>query len=127
MKRLIALAALLVAAAACATTTNTNEGANTNANANANAAATATPAGVSQADLEAKERQVWDALKAKNWDAFAGFLADDMTLVASDGVYDKAETADTLKKLELTQFKVSGLHVAKVDEALAVLAYTSTE
>ena len=77
MKRLIALAALLVAASACATTTNTNEGANTNANANANAAATATPAGVSQADLEAKERQVWDALKAKNWDAFAGLLADD--------------------------------------------------
>src|SRR2546421_4978008 len=127
MKRLIALAALLVAASACATTTNTNEGANTNANANANAAATATPAGVSQADLEAKERQVWDALKAKNWDAFAGLLADDFTYVAGDGVYDKAKTTDTIKKLDLTEYTFSGIKFVKVDEDLAVLAYTSTE
>ena len=127
MKRLIALAALLVAASACATTTNTNEGANTNANANANAAATATPAGVTQADLEAKERQVWDALKAKNWDAFAGFLADDLTYVAGDGVYDKAKMTDTIKKYDLTEYSFSDIKFVKVDDDLAVLAYTSTE
>src|SRR5438270_116078 len=127
MKRLIALAALLVAASACATTTNTNEGANTNANANANAAATATPAGVTQADLEAKERQVWDAIKAKNWDAFAGFLSDDFTFVASDGVYDKAKMTDTIKKYDLTEYTFSDIKFVKVDDDLAVLAYTSTE
>src|SRR5947209_16644627 len=127
MKRLIALAALLVAASACATTTNTNEGANTNANANANAAATATPAGVTQADLEAKERQIWDALKAKNWDAFGGFLADDFTYVAGDGVYDKAKTTDTIKKLDLTEYTFSDIKFVKVDDDLAVIAYTSTE
>ena len=109
MKRLIALAALLVAASACATTTNTNEGANTNANANANAAATATPAGVTQADIEAKERQVWDAIKAKNWDAFTGFLSDDFTFVASDGVYDKAKMTDTIKKYDLTEYNFSDI------------------
>src|SRR5215218_1540957 len=57
MKRLLAPAALLLAAAltACTTTTdNTNTGAvNTNANANANANAAATPAAVTQADIEA--------------------------------------------------------------------------
>src|SRR5437763_413679 len=127
MKRLIALAALLVAASACATTTNTNEGANTNANANASPAATATPAGVSQADLEAKERQVWDAIKAKNWDAFAGFLSDDFTFVASDGVYDKAKTTDTIKKYDLTEYTFSDIKFVKVDDDLAVIAYTSTE
>src|ERR1044071_8514041 len=68
MKRLLLLAALALAASACTTTTNTNTGAgNANANANANAntaAATPTPAaGPTQADLEAKERQIWDAIK----------------------------------------------------------------
>src|SRR5437763_16881304 len=104
MKRMIALAALLVAASACATTTNTNEGANTNANANANAAATATPAGVTQADLEAKERQVWDAIKAKNWDAFAAFLARDPPPVVTDGVHDKATATDLVKNSAPTQY-----------------------
>src|SRR5947209_13512456 len=127
MKRLIALAALLVAASACTTTTNTNEGANTNANANANAAATATPAGVTQADIEAKERQVWDAIKAKNWDAFTGFLSDDFTFVASDGVYDKAKMTDTIKKYDLTEYTFSDIKFVKVDDDLAVLVYTTTE
>ena len=127
MKRLIALAALLVAASACATTTNTNEGANTNANANASPAATATPAGVTQADLEAKERQVLDALKSKNYSAFADYLADDFTFVASDGVYDKAKTSDMIKKYDLTEITLSDIKFAKVDDDLAVIAYTSTE
>jgi hypothetical protein len=127
MKRFIALAALLLAASAC-TTTTTNTG-NTNANtaANVNAAATATPAGVSQADIEAKERQVWDALKAKNWDAFAGLLSDDFTLVADDGVYDKAKTTDQIKKLDLTDYTFSDIKFVKVDDDLGVLVYTSTE
>src|SRR5436305_11785034 len=100
MKRVIALAALLVAASACTTTTdNTNTGnANANATANTNAAASPTPAGVTQADLEAKEHQVWDAIKAKNYDAFGGMLADDATLVGNDGVHNKADTLNDMKK-----------------------------
>jgi hypothetical protein len=129
MKRLIALAALLVAASACTTTTdNTNTGAaNTNANANANAAATATPAGVSQADIEAKEHQIWDAIKAKKWDDFGGLLSDDATLVTNDGIYDKAKTIDALKQYDLTDYNFSDVKFVKVDDDLAVLVYTSTE
>lgn len=129
MKRLIALAALLLAASACATTTNTNEGANTNTNANANAspAATATPAGVTQADLEAKEHQVWDALKAKNYDAFAGMLSDDFTFVTSDGIHNKQDTVNMLKSYELTDYSFSDIRFVKVDDDLAILVYSSTE
>lgn len=129
MKRVIALAALLVAASACTTTTdNTNTGnANANATANINAAATPTPAGVSQADLEAKEHQVWDAIKAKNWDAFGGMLSDDFTFVAGDGVSDKAKTLDALKKYDLTDYTFSNVKLVKVDDDLAVLVYDSTE
>lgn len=129
MKRLIALAALLIAASACTTTTdNTNTGAaNANANANANAAAAATPAGVSQADLEAKEHAVWDAIKAKNYDAFNGLIADDLVLVADDGVYNRAQTLDMFKQYDLTDYSFSDVKFVKVDDDLAVLIYTSTE
>ncbi|MDQ3743056.1 MAG: nuclear transport factor 2 family protein [Acidobacteriota bacterium] len=127
MKRFIALAALLLAASACATTTNTNEGANTNANANASPAATATPAGVTQADLEAKEHQVWDAFKAKNYDAFGALLSDDFTYVTNSGVYDKSQTIDAIKKYDLTDYSFSDIKFVKVDDDLAVLVYTCTE
>lgn len=129
MKRLLALAALLLTASACTTTTNTNTGAgNTNANTNANtAAASPTPAGPTQADIEAKERAVYDAIKAKNWDAFAAMLADDFVIVGSDGVHDKKGTVDMLKSYDLTEYTLSDMRFLKVDADLAVLTYTTTE
>jgi hypothetical protein len=129
MKRLLALAALALAASACTTTTNTNTGAGkANAGANANAAAASpTPAGPTQADIEAKERQLLDAIKAKNWDAFAGLLADDFTLVSGDGLADKAETLDAIKKYDLTEYTISEPRLLKVDADLAVLTYTMNE
>src|SRR4051794_26021514 len=106
MKRLLMLAALALAASACTTTTttNTNTGAgNTNTNANT-AAATPTPAaGPTQADLEAKERQLWDTIKAKNWDAFGGMLADDFVIVGGDGTQAKAQMMGDMKKYDLTE------------------------
>jgi hypothetical protein len=135
MKRLIAPAALLMllAASACTTTTeNTNTGAantnaNSNANSNANAAATATPAGPTQADIEAKERQVYDAIKAKNWDAFAGMLSDDFVIVNRDGVMAKAAMLEDMKKYDLTEYALSDFRLVKVDADLVVLTYIETE
>jgi hypothetical protein len=129
MKRLLWLAALALAASACTTTTNTNTGAgNTNANTNANtAAATPTPAGPTQADLEARERQVYDAIKAKNWEAFGGMLADDFHLVVSDGVHDKAQTLEGVKEYNLTEYTLSDVRLVKIDADLAVLTYTMNE
>ena len=127
MKRLIALAALLCAASACTTTTdNANTGAG-NTNANTTATATPTPAGVTQSDIEAKEHQVWDAIKAKNWDAFGGFMADDFVYVGGDGVMSKAQTVETLKKYDMSEYTFSNVRFVKVDEDLAVIAYTSNE
>lgn len=127
MKRLIALVALLCAASACTTTTeNANTGAGNN---NANAAATATPAaaGPTQADIEAKERQVWDALKAKNWDAFAGMLSDDFITVGADGVQTKAQMLEEIKKYDLTEYSFADIKFVKVDADLAIITYTATE
>ena len=132
MKRLLALAALaLLAASACTTTTdNTNTGAgNTNANANASTAATATPAaaGPTQADLEAKERAVYDAIKAKNWDAFGAMLTDDFVIVSDGGVETKAGMLEGMtKKYVLTDYTITDVRLVKVDADLAVLTYTTT-
>src|SRR5215216_4097349 len=129
MKRLLALSALLLAASACTTTTTNTGTGNTNTNANANtAAATPTPAaGPTQADIEAKERQVYDAIKAKNWDAFGGLLADDFSLVVSDGVHDKAQTLEGVKQYNLTEYTISDVRLLKVDADLVVLTYTMNE
>src|SRR5215207_9219063 len=129
MKRLFAPAALLLllAASACTTTTdNTNTGAG-NANSNANAAATATPAGPTQADIEAKERQSWEQIKSKSWDAFAATLADDFVFVGGPGVLGKAQTLEGLKGVELLEYTLSDFRFVKVDADLAVVSYTATD
>lgn len=129
MKRRLALAALLLAASACTTATeNTNTGAgNTNANSNTNAAASPTPAGVTQADIEARERQIWEAMRSKNYDAFAGMLADDFVYVSAEGVADKAQTVEAVKRAQFSEYDFSDTRFLKVDEDLAVLTYTTTE
>jgi hypothetical protein len=128
MKKAIALTALLLAASACTTTTeNTNANANAPANSNVAATPASTPQGVSQADIEAKERQAWDALKAKNWDAFAGMLSDDYVQVMSEGVYNKAGAVEAIKKYDLTEYTLSDVRLVKVDADAAVLTYTVTE
>jgi hypothetical protein len=128
MKRVFVLTALLVAASAC-TTTTTNINENFNATANTNAAATpvATPQGVTQAAIEAKERQTWDALKTKNWDAFNGMLTDDFLYVSGDGVANKSQTADGIKKLDMSEYTFSDIKFMKVDDDLAIITYTSNE
>ncbi|MDT5296688.1 MAG: hypothetical protein QOJ76_3568 [Acidobacteriota bacterium] len=128
MKKVIALAALLLAASACTTTTeNTNGNANA-ANSNAAATPASTPQGVTQADIEAKERQAWEALKAKNRDAFAAMLSDDFVYVMSDGsVSNKAQTVEDIKKYDLTEYTLSDVRLVKVDADAVVLTYTATE
>ena len=129
MKRLLAPPALLLASAltACTTTTDNTNTRAVNTNTNANAAAAATPAGVTQADIEARERQAWDAMKAKNWEGFAANLADDFVYVTDDGLYDKAQTVESVKKLDLTEYAFSDVKFIRVDADLAVITYTCTE
>lgn len=127
MKRIILLAALLLAAFGCATTPTSN-----NANAplqpaNANANASTTPkaeANAPDADIIAREKQIWDMIKTKNPDGFGSMLADDFIYITDDGVYDKAGTVNGIKQLELTDVSFSDWKVVRLDEDAAVVAYT---
>jgi hypothetical protein len=132
MKRIIMLAALLVAASACTTTTpttnNTNTTpANTNANANANANTTATPqaeATVTDSDITAQEKQIWDKIKNKDSEGFAGMLADDFIYIAEDGIYDKAGTVEGVKNIDMTDLTLSDWKVVMLDKDAAAVTYT---
>jgi hypothetical protein len=126
MKRIILLAAFLLAASACATDTanNTNtQPVNTNANANTTASPKA-EATVSDSDITAQEKQIWDKIKSKDSAGFAGMLADDFIYIAADGVYDKAGTVDGVKNLELTDLTLSDWKVVKLDKDAAAVTYT---
>src|SRR5687768_4044216 len=107
MKRTIALAALLLASSACATTTEAPSNspaqpANTNASATPKASTT-----VTDADITAKEKAIWEDIKEKDSNGFAAMLADDFILVASDGVHDRAGTIDAVKEMALTEMTFS--------------------
>jgi hypothetical protein len=130
MKRTILLAAFLLAASACTTTTPTTNNANTppaNTNANANANTTNTPqaeAPVTADTITAQEKQIWDKIKNKDSDGFAGMLADDFIYIAGDGIYDKAGTVEGVKNLEITDLTLADWKVVMLDKDAAAVTYT---
>jgi hypothetical protein len=130
MKRIILLAALLLAATACTTTAPTTNNTNTTpANTNANANTTATPkaeATVTDSDITAQEKQIWDKIKNKDADGFAGMLADDFIYIAADGIYDKAGTVNGVKNLEITDLTLADWKVVMLDKVSAAVTYTVT-
>jgi hypothetical protein len=123
MKRTIVLVALLLAASGCATTTQAPN--NTPAqSANANAAATPQAAPTaSETDVIAREKQIWDMIKKKDFDGFGNMLADDAIEVASDGLYDKAGIIKSVRDLELTDISMSDWKVVTLDKDAAVVTY----
>jgi hypothetical protein len=130
MRRIILPGALLLAAtlaAACEPAQNTNSNANRPpANANANAAASPSPAqAVSATDIIDREKQLYDSIKRKDWDAFGKFLADDQVYVTSNGTHDRAKTLETVKNLDLTEITLTDAKVVNVDKDLVVVTYTS--
>ncbi|HEX8653372.1 MAG TPA: nuclear transport factor 2 family protein [Pyrinomonadaceae bacterium] len=126
MKRMILLASLLLAASGCATETQAPN--NTPApSSNVNAAATPqTAATISEADIIAREKQIWDALKNKDYDGFAAMLADDQLEVFGSGVNDKATSVNGVKSLVLTDAALSDWKVVVIDKDAAVVTYTAS-
>jgi len=126
MKRIILLAALLLAASACAKTTeapNNTPAQPTNVNTSATPKASTT---VTEADITAREKEIWDKIKQKDLDGFAAMLADDFVSVSGAGVHDKEATVGEVKNLELTDFTFSDWKVVMLDKDAAVVTYTVT-
>ena len=60
-----------------------------------------------------KEQQVWEALKQRDFDAFANFLAEDSLEVEPGGVYDKAGSVKGVSQIDFSGVALSDFKVVK--------------
>lgn len=89
------------------------------------ASPTAKPAETT-ADATANEKLVWDALKSKNFDAFASYLASDAVEMEADGVYDKAGSVKGASMFDFSKVQLSDWKTLKLDDDASIVTYTVT-
>jgi hypothetical protein len=95
---------------------------NTNA-AHAPAPATQADGGAAD-DPVAREKQLWDALKRKDWDTFAAGLAEDQVEVEPSKVSDKAGTLAAVKASDFAKLTLSDFKATKFDADATLVTYT---
>jgi hypothetical protein len=122
MKKILVLVSMLVIAAGCAAPPTNQPALDTNRNTNL-AAAPSSPT-LSEADATAKEKAIWDAIKQKDYTAFADLLADDQVEVLSDGVHDKAGSVAGVKDFEPSELTFSEWKYVPIDKDAVIIAYT---
>lgn len=119
MKKSYALVLLLVLAAACAAPPTTNrEAAPTNT-----AATTPAAVAISEADVIAKEKAIWDAIKNKDYETFGNMLADTQVEVLPDAVHDKAGSIAGVKEFEPTEVTFSDWKYLPIDKDAVLIVY----
>ncbi len=124
MKKILALVSflsLLIFAASCTNQPATNTG--TNSNANMSMSKTAAP---SEADIIAKEKATWDAVKKKEYDAFGNMLTSDYIEVTDEGVFDKPGIIADVKNFNLTEATFSDWKMTPIDNDAVILTYQTT-
>lgn len=77
------------------------------------------------ADLVANEKMVWDALKRKDYDAFAAFLDSAQVEVEAEGVYDKAGTLKGVHMFDASKFELSDFKTVKFDSDASLVTYVA--
>jgi hypothetical protein len=117
MKKTLIFAALMLLAACTAPSTNRE---NTNRNATAEKPAAAP---FSEAEAIAKEKQVWDTIEKKDYNAFADMLDEQALSVFNEAVEDKAATVKGLNGFVPTNVVLSDWKFLRIDKDAAVLVY----
>ena len=74
-------------------------------------------------DAAANEKLVWDALKSKNYDGFASYLASDSTEIEADGVYDKAGSVKGVSGFDFSKAELSDWKTVKFDSDASLVTY----
>lgn len=112
---------------ACSTTPSSNNANTSNAPANTNANTSATPkaeATTPSDAITAREKEIWDKIKTKDYAGFGDMLTDDFINIAPDGIYDKAGTVNDVKSFEPTEITFSDWKVLMLDKDAAVVTYS---
>lgn len=84
--------------------------------------AAATP-GTTSSDVTANEKLVWEALKSKNYDAFASYLAPEAIEVEPNGVMDKAGSVKGVQSFDASKVELSEWKTLKFDDDAALVTY----
>ncbi|MFN2529867.1 MAG: DUF4440 domain-containing protein [Pyrinomonadaceae bacterium] len=74
-------------------------------------------------DVEANEKAVWAALKAKDYNGFGSFLAPNAIEVEPTGVYDKAGSVKGVQELNASAVQLSDFKALKFDDDAALVTY----
>ena len=119
MKKLVLFVFVLITTAACAPPTNQSVNTNT-------ASPSPSVAPLTEAEAIAKERAVWDALKAKDLVAFERMLSTDYIEVLPDGVNDRAATMTEVKDLEISDVTFADWRMIPLGNDAALLVYNAT-
>ena len=80
--------------------------------------------GQTSSDAAANEKLVWDAFKARNYDAFASYLADNFMEVEADGVFDKAASVKAVQGFDMSKSELSNWKTVKFDDDASLVTYT---
>ncbi|HYX43187.1 MAG TPA: nuclear transport factor 2 family protein [Pyrinomonadaceae bacterium] len=111
-----------VAPAPAAPPANANSAAKP-ANTNASPAASPASSSAEPTDPLAKEKQIWEELKRKDYDAFASDLADNSIEVEPDGVYDKAGSVNGVKNFDVSKLTLADFKEVKIDDDATIVTY----
>lgn len=120
MKKLLLFVCLLALALACAAPP-TNESLTTNRNTNA---AEPVAAAMTESAAVAQEKEVWDMIKNKNYDAFAAQLVNEQVEVGPEGIFDRAGTIASVKDFEPSELTFSEWKFLPIDKDAYVVTYT---
>jgi hypothetical protein len=74
-------------------------------------------------DPVAREKQVWDAIKKKDYDRFASFLAEDQIEVFAWGVNDKAGSVSGIQHANLSSGVLSDFKTLKANDDVSIVTY----
>jgi len=75
-------------------------------------------------DAVANEKLVWEALKSKNYDAFASYLSSESMEIEAEGVYDKAGSVKGVTTVDLSKAEQSDWKTLKFDDDASLVTYT---
>ena len=130
MRLMLICAVIALAVAGCSTPTQTTNSA-TEKSATASPTATPTTAApqqqsgsnISDEEMIAREKQIWETLKQRNYKAFADMLAEDQFEITPNGSHDKAATLTQVQGTDFSGAQLSDFKVIKIDKDAAIVAY----
>lgn len=120
MKKIFGIALALSFMAAC-TAPPTN---NVVVSIKSNSTTETAPPAMTEGDAIAREKAIWEAIKARDYEAFSDLLASDQIEVLDVGVHDKVASVEGVKQFEPSELTFSDWKFLSIDKDAFIVAYT---